>query len=111
DLTTDAALIGWDDKPGTSVPISLRVQNQGNWRSSASTVEVYDGPPGVAGTHRIGSLPVTAIGPGGYQELSGTLNLTGLSAAASGLNVLYVKLDPAGKQLELNENNNLVRVG
>jgi hypothetical protein len=111
DLTTDATLIGWDRKPGATSPLTLRVRNDGNRASSASLLEVYDAPPGTTGAHRLASIPVPAIAAGGYAELAGTLTLTGLPAAKTGLETLYVTLDPAGTLAELNENNNLVRVG
>lgn len=111
DLTTDAALIGWSRAPGATVPISLRVENQGNWTSSAGTIAVYDSWPGRVGSHQLGTLLVPAIAAGSYAELIGELALTGLPAAESGLTRIVVQLDPGNTQPELNENNNVVFAG
>jgi hypothetical protein len=111
DLTTKAALIGWGHDPGDAAPISMRVENRGNWASGASTAAVWDGPPGQPDSHALGRIAIPPIDPGGYVELSGALNLAGTPAAATGLQSLYVQLDPDNAMEEINENNNVARAG
>jgi hypothetical protein len=108
DLSTAPELIGWGRAPGTAAPVSLRVQNDGNWASSESMAAIFDGEPGLPGTHRIGAIPIPAIAPGEFVELTGSLTLAGLPAAATGLQQIYVQLDPANTLPEINENNNLL---
>lgn len=111
DLTTSPALIGWGRAPGATAPLSMRVENQGSWASSASAAELWDGPPGAPGSHSLGRVVVPALAAGEAVELKGTLKLAGLPAAESGLQALYVQLDPDGSLDEVNENNNLIVAG
>jgi hypothetical protein len=107
DLETDAALVGWGHEPGPTAPVSLRVLNEGNWPAEGGVAAIFDGEPGMPGTRRIGEIAIPRLEPGDFAELTGTLNLTGLPAAANGLSQIYVQLDPADSIPELNENNNL----
>jgi hypothetical protein len=111
DLASEATLIGWGRSPGATAPLSLRVENRGSWASAASAAELWDGPPGAAGSRSLGRVSIPAIAAGRAVELSGTLNLSGTPAAQSGLKALYVRLDPDGRLAELNENNNLIIAG
>jgi hypothetical protein len=78
---------------------------------NGSLVDIYDGQPGAAGSHRVGRITIPPLDPGAYVELTGTLNLAGLPAATTGLQSIYLLLDPENKVEELNENNNLVLAG
>jgi len=111
DLATAPGLIGWGRSPGATAPLSMRVENHGSWASAASAADLWDGPPGAAGSHKLGRVAVPAIAAGGFAELTGTLQLAGLPAAQRGLAALYVQLDPDGRVAEVNENNNLIVAG
>lgn len=111
DLTSDAALIGFGTAPGSTAPFSMQIENLGNWASQGGRVRILDGPPGQAGVHELLSLPLPNLEAGGFAELAGTLNLVGSPAAASGLKVVYVQIDPDNAVAELNEANNVVGAG
>lgn len=111
DLASSPELIGWGRAPGATAPLSMRVENRGSWASPASAAELWDGPPGATGSHRLGRITVPAIPAGGSVELNGTLQLSGTPAAKEGLKALYVRLDPDGSVAEVNESNNLIVAG
>ncbi|GAC1637395.1 MAG: hypothetical protein NVS4B8_02140 [Herpetosiphon sp.] len=111
DLTTDPALVGWDQTPGASKPISLRINNDGDAPSAPTIVVVYDAPPGISAAHQVARINVPAIAAGGYAELTATLNLQGTPAATSGLAALFLQIDPGNTIAELDKNNNLLAVG
>ncbi len=111
DLTAKPERIGFGRAPGSQATFVMDVRNLGNWPNTGSSVAVYDGLPGRANTHELARLALPAIPPGQSAEVTGNLNLTGLPAATTGLQVVYVWLDPAGVIAELNENNNLVAAG
>ncbi|MCX6048922.1 MAG: hypothetical protein NT075_27795, partial [Chloroflexi bacterium] len=111
DLSTAPALIGWGHDPGSEAPISLRVENRGNWASAATTLAVSDKAPDQTDSHALGQIPIPAIEPGGYVELTSSLNLANTPAATTGLQALYVQLDPDNTVEELSENNNVALIG
>ncbi len=111
DLSTTPALIGWGHDPGNETPISLRAENRGNWASAATNLAIWDKSPDQSDHHALGQIAIPAIEAGGYVELTGVLNLANTPAAATGLQALYLRLDPDNTPAELSKNNNGVLVG
>jgi len=111
DLTTDPERIGFGTSPGASAPFNAEILNNGNWLSHGGRVAIFDADPTYPGAHALLSLPLPDIAAGASVELSGTLNLSGLPAATTGLSSIYVQIDPDHALAELDKNNNLVPAG
>jgi hypothetical protein len=108
DLKTAPALLGFGTAPGATAPLSLRVDNIGMVASPAAQLRVYAVHPLTLGAAPLLTLPIAAIEPGESLELAGAIPLSGTPFEASGLQGLYVWIDPLNTIAELNENNNLL---
>lgn len=111
DLATEPLLISWDQTPGPTTPIHMVVRNEGNATAQGGSVAMWDGEPGQEGSHLLGRLALPTLAAGESAEVNGTLDLANLPAATTGLQGMYVQLDPANTLDELNENNNVLVVG
>ena len=111
DLTTGPELVEWGRGPGATAPIRMWVWNDGNYPANGAVAEIFDGVPGATGTHSLGRIPLPMVAPGTVAVVAGTLNLAGLPAATTGLQSVYVQLDPEDTLEELNENNNVHMIG
>ena len=107
----DLLRIGFGSTTGPTAPFVIDVRNAGNWPSHGGAVGVWDGLPGKATSHRLLRLPLPDLLPMPSTTLTGTLQLTGLPAATTGLQRLWVWLDPDNVFEKFNENNNIVAVG
>ena len=111
DLSSNPLMVTWDKTPGTSKSLRMVVRNDGNATARASIASVWTGDPADANSKEVARIDVPAIRAGESAEVSGTLTLSNLPAATTGLTSVYVRLDAGDALEEINENNNLLMVG
>ncbi len=105
DLTLSTGDIVFDPmqpSPGGSVALSARVRNNSATASSPTTVEFWDGPPGMAGSVMIGVSSLPSLAPGGGAALVQTT----WGSAHRGLHDVHVVVDRDGLVAESDESNN-----
>jgi hypothetical protein len=111
DLTTRSDMVSFGRAPGAAAPFRMLLRNAGNWSSSGGVVEIFDGVPGQPGVRSLGRIALPTVKANTVVTVEGTLNLAGTPAATTGLGSIYIRIDPGNVVAELNENNNLVRIG
>jgi CARDB len=109
-FTTPSQIVG-GPVVGASAPITIVVMNQGPVASNGGMVRIYDGLPGQASTHALVTLPFPPLAAGGSAAVQGVLHFGANTPAGGIVPMLYVQIDPNQLIDEIDENNNLVRVG